>query len=390
VRNRREALGSEPRPMTAACIRDAVRAASQAPSVHNTQPWRFHWDGRYLSIWPDWSRQLPVLDPSGRQLAISCGAALGHAVVALRPAGRDPRVTLADGLGQGGPFAILDTEPGLAPAGVQQAAALFAAVRHRRSIRDARAPEAVPPSLSYALVGAAAAEGATLTPVTEPGRRRDVQALIARADTAQRSDPSYRAELHDWSRPPVKRGWTASRAAPPPARRDPAVPNRFIRPLPGDGRPLAPGQAAADPARGDGPSPPAAAPSPLAAAPSLLALSTREDRMTDWLVAGRALSTVLLVATNLGLGVMLANQPVDSEAFREAVARSAGVPGFAHAVLVVGYPAARSGPRSPRQDVDTLFTDGSAPGAAAAAGGGPAGQQAYPAAGSSARGAEAT
>jgi hypothetical protein len=357
----------------------------------------FHWDGRYLSIWPDWSRQLPVLDPSGRQLAISCGAALGHAVVALRPAGRDPRVTLADGLGQGGPFAILDTEPGLAPAGVQQAAALFAAVRHRRSIRDARAPEAVPPSLSYALVGAAAAEGATLTPVTEPGRRRDVQALIARADTAQRSDPSYRAELHDWSRPAGEASvdGVPRRAATGTAR--PPVPNRFVRPLPGDGRPLAPGQAAADPARGAAPSRPVAAPSrpvaapsPLAAAPSLLVLSTREDRMTDWLVAGRALSTVLLVATNLGLGVMLANQPVDSEAFREAVARSAGVPGFAHAVLVVGYPAARSGPRSPRRDVDTLFTDGSAPGAAAAAGGGPAGQQAYPAAGSSARGAEAT
>jgi len=369
--------------MTAACIRDAVRAASRAPSVHNTQPWRFHWDGRYLSIWPDWSRQLPVLDPSGRQLAISCGAALGHAVVALRAAGRDPRVTLADGLGQGGPFAILDTEPGLAPAGVHQAAALLAAVRHRRSIRDALEPEAVPPSLSYALVGAAAAEGATVTPVTEPGRRRDVQALIARADTAQRSDPSYRAELHDWSRPAGEASvdGVPRRAATGTAR--PAVPNRFVRPLPGDGRPLAPGQAAADPARG-------AAPSPLAAAPSLLALSTREDRMTDWLVAGRALSTVLLVATNLGLGVMLANQPVDSEAFREAVARSAGVPGFAHAVLVVGYPAARSGPRSPRRDVDTLFTDGSAPGAAAAAGGGPARQRAYPAAGSSARGAEVT
>ena len=61
-------------------LRRAAVRATLAPSVHNTQPWRFVISRGVLEIRADWTRKLRILDPSGRQLLISCGSsvALGH------------------------------------------------------------------------------------------------------------------------------------------------------------------------------------------------------------------------------------------------------------------------------------------------------------------------
>src|SRR6266496_2383450 len=53
-----------------------VAAAVWAPSVHNTQPWWFSADGQELRLHADARRQLRVADPRGREMMISCGAAL--------------------------------------------------------------------------------------------------------------------------------------------------------------------------------------------------------------------------------------------------------------------------------------------------------------------------
>ena len=62
-------------------IRNILELARRAPSVHNTQPWRWRIDGRLLQLRADRSRQLRVADPLGRNFMISCGCALHHAVV---------------------------------------------------------------------------------------------------------------------------------------------------------------------------------------------------------------------------------------------------------------------------------------------------------------------
>ncbi|HEX8385847.1 MAG TPA: nitroreductase family protein, partial [Rubricoccaceae bacterium] len=59
-------------------LRFLVRYAVLAPSARNTQPWRFHVAGNTLELWADRTRGLPVVDPAGRELTISCGAALYH------------------------------------------------------------------------------------------------------------------------------------------------------------------------------------------------------------------------------------------------------------------------------------------------------------------------
>src|SRR5690242_4716936 len=72
-------------------IRDRLRAALGyavlAPSSHNTQPWRFALREDSVEVYADRSRALRVVDPDGRELAISCGAALFHLRLAMRALG---------------------------------------------------------------------------------------------------------------------------------------------------------------------------------------------------------------------------------------------------------------------------------------------------------------
>ena len=68
-------------------IAHAVHRACRAPSIHNSQPWRFvgdHAGGLQLFLDRD---RLVDADSSGRQALLSCGAVLDHFRVALAAAG---------------------------------------------------------------------------------------------------------------------------------------------------------------------------------------------------------------------------------------------------------------------------------------------------------------
>ena len=57
----------------------AARASRHAPSVFNTQPWRWRIAGDHLDLFAEPGRQLDTVDPDGRLMMLSCGAALHHA-----------------------------------------------------------------------------------------------------------------------------------------------------------------------------------------------------------------------------------------------------------------------------------------------------------------------
>ncbi|MGR7001662.1 hypothetical protein ACU686_32565 [Yinghuangia aomiensis] len=64
-----------------------LRAATSAPSKHNTQPWWFRWDGADLEVHVDTERVLPHADPAGREAHIACGAAVFAARLGYAAAG---------------------------------------------------------------------------------------------------------------------------------------------------------------------------------------------------------------------------------------------------------------------------------------------------------------
>ncbi|MFC7615418.1 hypothetical protein ACFQV2_19840 [Actinokineospora soli] len=65
----------------------AIADACRAPSVHNTQPWRWLVGTRSLHLMANRTRWLRATDPRGRDLVMSCGAALDHLRTALAARG---------------------------------------------------------------------------------------------------------------------------------------------------------------------------------------------------------------------------------------------------------------------------------------------------------------
>src|SRR5215472_16159457 len=70
-----------------------LAAAARAPSVHNTQPWRFAVGPHAIDLYADPKRKLGQ-DRDGREMLISCGAALFGLRLAVRGLGYLPAVRL--------------------------------------------------------------------------------------------------------------------------------------------------------------------------------------------------------------------------------------------------------------------------------------------------------
>ncbi len=176
----------------------AAGAAVLAPSVHNTQPWRFVIGSSTLQIHADRSRGLQVLDPTGRLLAISCGAAVLHAKLSLRASGRSAIVRLLPDDDDRDHLATIEVATASAP--TAQELALAEAIANRHSQREPFSAMPVPMALAAALVGAADEEGAWLRPVEGNEELLVLATLLRHADWLQRTEPGYRAELREWLR----------------------------------------------------------------------------------------------------------------------------------------------------------------------------------------------
>src|SRR5689334_11811216 len=76
-----------------AAWRRVLMAAVAAPSIHNSQPWRFRLHMGAVDVLLDRERQMHVADPSGRELTLSVGAAVFNLRVAMLAGGRQPILT---------------------------------------------------------------------------------------------------------------------------------------------------------------------------------------------------------------------------------------------------------------------------------------------------------
>ena len=79
----RKAVPIQAAPITAGQAAYLDRVAARAPSLHNTQPWRFKATQDTIELYADQRRKLHV-DPIGREMLISCGAALFGLRLAIR------------------------------------------------------------------------------------------------------------------------------------------------------------------------------------------------------------------------------------------------------------------------------------------------------------------
>jgi hypothetical protein len=190
-----------PAPLTGQEItRYLVTAAVWAPSVHNTQPWRFTAGGQQISLHADATRQLTVADPDGREMMISCGAALFTARLALRSLGYIPDTEVLPDPGQ--PLLVARVSWDRRAARTEFEQRLFGQVRQRRTHRGGFDIVPLPPGLMATLREGATRYGAMLRIVADDQRRAALAATIATAERAQRLDSERIRELARWAPAP--------------------------------------------------------------------------------------------------------------------------------------------------------------------------------------------
>ena len=300
-------------------LRFCLRYAVLAPSIHNTQPWRFRLGEEHVELWSDAGSGLSVVDPLGRELVISCGAALANLRIAVERFGRVAEVTLFPDPERERFLARLSMGERSAP--LPETTLLFHAIPFRRTNRRAFEDWPVPADVVRLLQDAALEEGAWLVPL-ETERKIALADLVAEADRTQIDDPSFRSEFA---------AWTATMTGRETACSDPDVLRTFEW----------------------GPTRLAARDRQLAlGSPILAVLGTGEDDVRAWLRAGLALEHVLLRATAMGLQASYLNQPIEVQVLRPRLREIVACGGHPQVVLRIGYgPNIRATPRRPLKDV---------------------------------------
>jgi nitroreductase len=309
---------------------DCLKAATAAPSIHNTQPWLFRVRDGIVDVLADHHRRLTVLDPDGREMYVSVGAAVFTLRVALRAAGRPSTVRLLPEPDVAARVEIGPAAPPSAARSFAAARALAGAIPRRHTNRRPFADKPIPFGTMEELAGAATAEGASLLTIG-PELRDGVLSLTRTADNRMRSDPAYLAELGAWTTPPgIGRRDGVPRQAFGPRATDSRLPLRDLGL--GNGAPT--GSVDFEPD------------------PTLVALFTPDDTVADWLRAGAALQRLWLTATVRGLAATPMTQLTEVSALRALLADSF-TRYVAQSVLRLGFPLtpAVATPRRPLAEI---------------------------------------
>jgi hypothetical protein len=302
-----------------------VATAARAPSVHNTQPWKFRVSGNVIELRADTGRQLHQVDPAGRELMISCGAALFGLRLGLRKLGYLGAVGLLPDPAQ--PWLVARVEPDGNSAMSREESDLLAALPHRHTHRGPFTPGEIPPRLLAALQLDASTEGAELLLVDDPELVADLAGLVTAAADEQRASPQITAELARWVQPPGSQARDGVPARARPGSPDTDAP--FVQAGSGDAtaRLRLPQRDFGQPGteRGGGGSPSATA-----------VLVTAGDEPADWLRAGQGLHRLLLRAAARWVFASLQSQPLESPRYRAMVAERLSLSGYPQMILEFG------------------------------------------------------
>ncbi|WP_051370528.1 Acg family FMN-binding oxidoreductase [Streptomyces sp. 142MFCol3.1] len=313
--------------LDSATVESLLAAAVAAPSIHNTQPWRFRVSPRdqLLEVHSAPERTLPLADPMHRAQYLSVGAAVFNLRLAAVHQGWRPEVRLLPDPHQPG---LLATVRLTGPFGADDQPSdpgLHEAIARRHTSRMPFTGRPVPEPFVAEMAAAAHAAGARLHVPDVAGTRRLLR-LTAAAEARNHTRPDRTAETRTWITAPgadTPYGIPVTALGPPDAAA--RMPMRdFVGAL------------------------------PALRLPALwferhiqvALLWTSHDRRDDWLRAGQALQYVLLTATAHGLRTSLLHQAMEWPDLRAATA----LPGHrrCHPQMLIRFGYGPDGGRTPR------------------------------------------
>jgi nitroreductase len=309
---------------------DAAAAAGNAPSIHNTQPWRWRLTEDGLDLFLDRGRSLDITDPDSRLAILSCGAALHHACVSLAADGWHTTVARLPNPADPDHLATVRTDHRIPVEPEATRRLQCIAMRHtdRRPVLGASVD-----ADKLRSIAAAVQSGGSLLHLL---RADQVYELATAADHAQRTEAeeaAWQAELAFWTGGDRPLGTGIPDSAIPHVAPQTTVPGRDFG------------------HHGD---------LPISEAHDNAAvfgiLYGPEDQPFDWLRAGEALSAGWLTATELEVSVLPLSATIEVAVTREHLRRL--LSGLGHPYLVLRFGAldlaADEPPHTPRLSPDQI------------------------------------
>ena len=313
-------------------ISNAVELASRAPSLHNSQPWRWVDNGATVDLFVDPHRVVRSTDSSGREAIISCGAMFDHFRVAMAAAGWTIHADAFPNPNRLEHLASIGFSPlsYVTPAWTERAEAIL-----RR--RSDRLPLHTPPvwdSFVPVLRSAVNDDLATLVVLADDARGELAEASRL-TESLRRYDEFYHREMQWWTASFRQGEGMPDSALVSPSERDRVGVNRAFPTSGHSERRSSPTQDQA----------------------KIVVLLTREDTERDAFECGQALSAVLLEATLAGLATCPLTHITETESSREVLRDLIGTTAMPQVLVRIG--AAPQGettpPATPRRPVADIL-----------------------------------
>jgi nitroreductase len=317
-------LRMTPQPFGPAELHAAAAAGIRAPSLHNSQPWRFRLRDGAIEVLADPHDHLAIADRISWAARIACGAATFNARLALLARGTPADVRLRPHPAE--PTVMASLRPGRVRPATYTEWDLFTAIGRRRSSREPFWPDPVPAELRMRLIDAARAEGAWLELLIGMTALSAFAQIADSADRVLRRDPRYQNELSRWIQTEAAGDGVPVAAAARIGEPQDLLPQRAY-----GNRSRAPGR-------------------DFEPEPLIAILGSTGDTAIDQINAGQALQRVLLTATDAGLATSMISQPIEVTGARDQLRRSLGrLSGTPQMAMRIGY--GQPGSPTPRRDL---------------------------------------
>ncbi len=266
--------------------------AQQTPSVYNTSPWWFSATDTDVCVNADSERKLNLADPVGRELTISCGAAVFTARVAMRNLGLVPQARILPDPDSPNLIAKVGwTDERKPPSDYERK--LFASITASHTHRGGFASDRLPAGVMGELLQQAGREHVGLQVMADDEHRTAALTVVNAARSAFALDEARIKEASAWAAPGGRgEGWGPL-------------------PLEQSAAPQSPGIVAI--------------------------LTTAADQRTDWVSAGQALQRLRLVAGLSNVAAAIDAEPLEFVQLRDFISAELVKPARAQLILRFGH-----------------------------------------------------
>lgn len=311
-------------------MRELIRSATLAANGHNSQAWKFAIRQNAIEIHPDYSRRLPVVDPSDRELWISLGCALENLLIAARATGYAAEVVYPES----DDFIVVRLT-----ADIPQNSPLFDAIPLRQTTRSDYNEQPVETALLDQLTGMPLEPGVVLHFVTEPEEFERVVEYVNLGNLSQYADRAFIEELIDWLRFTKKEALASLDGLYTRSSGNPEVPRWLGHMFVSGTTPQQ--QADADTTK-------------LRSSPHALVIASESEDKSTWVRTGQVYERMALLMTSYDIQSAFLNQPIEVASIRSQF-QGAMALGEALPQLLLRFGYGNPMPRSLRRPVENVL-----------------------------------